>query len=290
VSDELRTYVDGAAQLLGEAGVPSPQVDAAALAAHALGMDRLPVLPVPLPDGFTATYAALVDRRCRREPLQHIVGRTGFRYLDLHVEPGVFVPRPETETVAGHAVAEAARLVAHGRTPVVVDLCCGTGAIALAVATEVRRAHVVAVDIDPNAVALTSRNAASVDVAQLEVHHGDVRDPDLLADLAATVDVVVANPPYIPPDQVPVDPEVRDHDPDQALYGGGADGLDTPRAVLAAAVRLLAPGGLLVMEHAEVQASALCQAATAAGLVQVRTEPDLTGRPRAVLARSPHAR
>ncbi|MDR3069221.1 MAG: peptide chain release factor N(5)-glutamine methyltransferase, partial [Cellulomonas sp.] len=115
---------------------------------------------------------------------------------------------------------------------------------------------------------------------------GDVRDPDLLADLTGRVDVVVANPPYIPPDQVPVDPEVRDHDPDLALYGGGADGLDVPRAALAAAVRLLVPRGLLVMEHAEVQAPAVRAAAQAAGLVEVRTEPDLTGRPRAVVARA----
>ncbi len=283
-SPSVRTYVDGAARLLREAGVVSAQVDATALAACALGVDRLPVTRShdPAPDGFAARYAGLVDRRRRREPLQHIVGRTGFRYLDLQVEPGVFVPRPETETVAGHAVAEAARIAAGGS---VVDLCCGTGAIALAVATEVPGARVVAVDVDAAAVDLTRRNAAAVG-ARLDVRQGDVRDPDLLSDLAGTVDVVVANPPYIPPDQVPVDPEVRDHDPDLALYGGGLDGLDLPRAVLAAAVRLLAPGGLLVMEHAEVQAPAVRAAARAAGLVEVRTEADLTGRPRAVVARA----
>lgn len=284
----VRTCVDGAVRLLREAGVPSPQVDATALAACALGLDRLPVTlgHDPAPDGFAARYAALVDRRRRREPLQHIVGRTGFRYLELRVEPGVFVPRPETETVAGHAVAEAERFVAEvGGGPVVVDLCCGAGAIALAVATEVPRARVVAVDVDASAVDLARRNAAAVGV-RVEVCQGDVRDPDLLADLAGTVAVVVANPPYIPPDQVPIDPEVRDHDPDLALYGGGIDGLDLPRVVLAAAGRLLAPGGLLVMEHAEVQAAAVRAAAQAAGLVEVRTEADLTGRPRAVLARA----
>ena len=281
----MRTCIDGAVRLFREAGIASPQVDAAALACCALGVDRLPVAFVqdPAPDGFAARFAALVDRRRRREPLQHIVGRTGFRYLDLQVEPGVFVPRPETETVAGHAVAEAERVVADGEG-LVVDLCCGTGAIALAVATEVPAVRVVAVDVDPSAVDLARRNAVAV-VAQIEVRQGDVRDPDLLADLTGRVDVVVANPPYIPPDQVPVDPEVRDHDPDLALYGGGPDGLDVPRAVLAAAVGLLMPGGLLVMEHGEAQAAAVRAAAEAAALVEVRTEPDLTGRPRAVLAR-----
>lgn len=296
----LRQLVDGATVLLAQAGVASAQVDAVALAAHALDVPRLvlALAPDPLPDGFAARYAALVERRCRREPLQHIVGRTGFRYLDLLVEPGVFVPRPETETVAGHVVTEAARLVTDANPslgdevslpPLIVDLCCGTGAVALAVATEVPGVRVVAVDVDAHAVDLARRNAAAVGLAPgtLEVRQGDVRDPDLLADLAGTVDVVVANPPYIPPDQVPVDPEVRDHDPDVALYGGGADGLDVPRATLAAAVRLLAPGGLLVMEHAEVQAAAVRAAAEAAGLVEVRTEPDLTGRPRAVVARAP---
>ncbi|MCL2467570.1 MAG: peptide chain release factor N(5)-glutamine methyltransferase [Micrococcales bacterium] len=282
----LGQLVDGATALLARAGVASARVDAVALAAHVLDVPQLVLAMAPdqVPDGFAARYAALVDRRCRREPLQHIVGRTGFRYLDLVVEPGVFVPRPETETVAGHAIAEAAQ-VAKTRPPLVVDLCCGTGAIALAVATEVPSAQVVAVDLDPHAVDLARRNAAAVG-APVDIRHGDVNDPDLLADLAATVDVVVANPPYIPPDQVPVDPEVRDHDPDAALYGGGPDGLDIPRAVLAAALRLLVPGGLIVMEHAEVQADAVRAAAEDVGLVDIRTEPDLTGRPRSLVARA----
>ena len=284
----LRELVDGATRLLADAGVPSPQHDALALAAHVLDVPRLVLAMAPEapPAGFAAQYAAGVDRRCRREPLQHIVGRTGFRYLDLLVEPGVFVPRPETETVAGHAIAEATQLAEAAQTPRIVDLCCGTGAIALAVATEVPGAQVVAVDLDPHAVDLTRRNAAAVG-ATLDIRQGDVRDPTLLADLAGTVDVVVANPPYIPPDQVPNDPEVRDHDPDRALYGGGPDGLDTPRAVITAALRLLTPGGLLVMEHAEVQAPALRAAAHDANLTDIRTEPDLTARPRALVARAP---
>ncbi|AEE46933.1 peptide chain release factor N(5)-glutamine methyltransferase [Cellulomonas fimi] len=282
----LRALVEGATRVLDEAGVASPRVDATALAAHALGLDRLDlVLAPPVPEGFAATYADLVDRRRRREPLQHIVGRTTFRWLTLHVEPGVFVPRPETEVVAQVAVDEAARLVAAGTSPVVVDLCCGAGGLGLAVATEVPGSRVAAVDASPAAVALTRRNAADAG-ADVRVLPGDVRDTGLLADLAGRVDVVVSNPPYIPPDAEPVDPEVRDHDPDLALYGGGADGLDVPRAVLAAAVRLLRPGGLLVMEHAEVQDGAARDAAHATGgLVDVETRPDLTGRPRMLVAR-----
>lgn len=288
----LRALVDAAARLLDEAGVASPRHDALALAAHVLGLDRVDlVLPPPLPDDFGPRFAGLVERRRQREPLQHLVGSTGFRYLTLSVEPGVFVPRPETEVVAGAAVDEAARLAAGGEVPVVVDLCCGSGAIAVSVATEVPAARVTAVDLSEQAVALTARNGAAAGADDLRVVHGDVTDPGLLAELGGRVHVLVANPPYIPPDAEPVDPEVRDHDPDLALYGGGADGLDVPRAVLLAGVRLLVPGGLLVMEHAEVQAAAARSAATSTGAyVDVRTVDDLTGRPRMLLARRAGAR
>ena len=283
----LRAYVEGAATVLAEAGVPSPRHDALALAAHALGLPRVELaLPPALPADFAARYSALVERRRTREPLQHIVGSTVFRYLTLRVEPGVFVPRPETETVAQLAIAEAGVVAAAGRRPLVVDLCTGTGAIALAVDTEAPGSRVVAVDLSDEAVALARTNAAAVAGPDLRVVQGDVRDPALLGELDGAVDVVVSNPPYIPPHAVPLDPEVRDHDPDLALYGGGADGLDVPRAVIAAAARLLVPGGLLVMEHAEVQDVDARAAAIATGAFEdVRTVPDLTGRPRTLVAR-----
>ncbi len=276
----------GARDLLSHAGVPSPDADAQALLAHVLGG---PTLGYPLPSRLTPDqlreFARLVDRRARREPLQHLLKQTGFRYLTLRVEPGVFVPRPETESVAQAAIDEAAALTRDGRTPLVVDLCCGAGGIALSVLTEVPGTRVVAVDVSPQAVALTERNAADCGATGLRVEHGDVRDPDLLADLTGLVDIVVSNPPYIPPDQVPVDPEVREHDPDLALYGGGADGLDLPRAVVQRAQALLAPGGRLVMEHAEVQAAAVRSLVTAQAFADVTTRSDLTGRDRMVLAR-----
>ncbi len=282
----LREMVEGAVTVLDEAGVASARHDALALAAFALGVERADLVMVPaVPEGFAPAYAGLVDRRAGREPLQHIVGSTGFRYLTLAVEPGVFVPRPETEVVAGLAVDEAAARVAAGADPLVVDLCTGGGAIAVAVATEVPAARVVAVDVSLAAVGLATRNALA-NGARLRVLLGDVHDPDLLAELTGSVDIVVANPPYIPPDAEPIEPEVREHEPDLALYGGGPDGLDTPRAVLTAAARLLRSGGLLVVEHAEVQADALRDAAVATGAFgDPRTVPDLTGRPRVLLAR-----
>ncbi|WP_029290434.1 peptide chain release factor N(5)-glutamine methyltransferase [Cellulomonas sp. HZM] len=284
----LRAYVEGAARVLAEAGVASPRVDATELAAFVLGLDRLELVVAPaVPEGFGVRYAELVERRRAREPLQHITGRAWFRHLTMVAEPGVFVPRPETEVVAQVAIDEAA-LVAGTRTPLVVELCCGAGGIAVSLAAEVPTSRVRAVDLSPQAVDLTLRNArgAGVPDERFDAVVGDVRDDALLADLDGTVDVVVANPPYIPPDQVPIDPEVRDHDPDLALYGGGSDGLEIPRAVLAAAARLLRDGGLLVMEHAEVQrAAARADAAATGAFVDIRTEPDLTGRSRMLVAR-----
>lgn len=279
----LHLAIDRAASDLAAAGVPSPGPDALALAAHALGVERL-VLAVapPLPDGFEARYRDLVARRASREPLQHILGFAAFRRVRLRVEPGVFVPRPETELVAGAAI-EAARAVT-GRPPLVLDLCTGTGAIAAAAADEVPAARVVAVDVDPAAVVLARANLAGWPSVRVEA--GDVTDPALLAELAGTVDVVASNPPYIPPGAVPIDPEVRDHDPARALYGGGVDGLDLPRGVVAAAARLLRPGGRLVMEHGEAQGAAVRALVAGTGaFAEIATHADLTDRDRYVTAR-----
>ncbi|WP_235929691.1 N5-glutamine methyltransferase family protein, partial [Cellulomonas citrea] len=228
VRPSLTAMVGAATRLLAEAGVPSPRHDAVAIAAHLLDLPTLSLVTVgELPDGFDARFAQAVDRRRRREPLQHILGVTTFRHVTLAVEPGVFVPRPETEVLAGLAVDEVRALAAAGGTPLVVDLCCGAGPIGVSVAVE-SGARVVMVDRSAQAVELTARNAAANDRPQVQVLVGDVRDPGLLAELTGRVDVLAANPPYIPPDAEPVDPEVRDHDPDLALYGGGPDGLDLP--------------------------------------------------------------
>jgi release factor glutamine methyltransferase len=255
-----------------------------ALAAHALGVDRLTLaVPPRVPGEFTGRYRALVARRAAREPLQHLLGFAWFRHVRLQVRPGVFVPRPETEVVAGAAI-DAAHSIA-GRAPLVVDLCTGTGAIAAAVADETSAAHVIAVDVDPAAVELARTNVAAFG-DRVRVELADVTAAELLAELAGTVDVLVSNPPYIPPDAVPADPEVRDHDPTRALYGGGADGLDVPRLVLAAAARLLRDGGLVVMEHGDEQGPAVrALAAATGGFTAIATHQDLTGRDRYVTAR-----
>lgn len=276
----LRQAVGDAARVLAAAGVPSPDHDARALAEHVLGVETLVLAPDPGP-GFAAAYADVVARRAAREPLQHIVGWTAFRHLRLTVRPGVFVPRPETEQVVEVAIAE---LRGVPERPIAVDLCCGAGGIAISLATETA-ARVIAVDAAPEAVQLTADNAAACR-AHLRVQLGDVRAAGLLRELDGAVDVVVANPPYIPPGAVPVDPEVRDHDPELALYGGGPDGLELPRAVAALAARLLREGGLLVMEHADVQGAAARAMVTATGAFEgARTLPDLAGRDRMVVAR-----
>lgn len=282
----LRQLVAGASTVLAQAGVASPEVDARALAAHALGRERLDYLVgVELPEDFAPRYAELVERRRQRVPLQHLTGRAPFRYLALTVRPGVFVPRPETEVIAQHAI-DALRQ-APEEHPLAVDLCTGAGGIAIAVATEVPRSRVFAVDASPEAVDLARHNAESVGVGpdRLVVTVADVRDAGLYDDLAGRVAVVVANPPYIPPDAVPLEAEVREHDPDLALYGGGADGLAVPAAVVRLAARLLRSGGTFVMEHAEVQGQAVRELVSQAGFGQVRTVADLTGRDRGVVAR-----
>ncbi|MCL3860444.1 peptide chain release factor N(5)-glutamine methyltransferase [Actinotalea sp. K2] len=273
-----------AARQLTAAGVGPARAEAEVLVAHLTGRSRGEVvadavLGRPAPQGL----AALVARRALREPLQHLTGTAPFRDIELLVGPGVFVPRPETEQVAEVAVRSARQVLAeHGRV-VVVDLCAGSAAIALAVEAEVPGAVVHAVELDAEAVAWARRNLDRRG-SDVRLVRADARTA--LRDLDGTVDVVVSNPPYIPGDAVPRDPEVRDHDPQVALYGLGPDGLTVPRGVIGAAARLLRPGGVLVMEHAEVQASAVRRAVEASGVfVDVRTLPDLTGRDRMVVAR-----
>jgi release factor glutamine methyltransferase len=271
-----------ATRRLAAAGVASPDFDAAELLAHVLGTSRgrLSHDTVVAP-GAAAELAGLVDRRAAREPLQHLTGVVGFRYLELAVGPGVFVPRPETEVLAGWAVDRAREVVVQGRAPVVVDLCSGSGAIALSVATEVPEASVHAVELDGPAHAWAERNLAGSGV---DLRLGDMADA--FADLDGSVDLVVANPPYIPLEAYEsVAPEARDHDPSLALWSG-QDGLDAMRTVERVASRLLVGGGWVGAEHADVQGAAAPQLFRATGRwVEVRDRPDLAGRPRFVTAR-----
>ena len=274
---ELRTAVEAAIDRLAVAGVPSPRFDAEELAAHALGVERRALWSATSLAGSAGTFAAYVDRRAAREPLQHITGRAYFRHLELAVGPGVFVPRPETEVVAGAAI-DAARAVAD---PVVVDLGTGSGAIALAVTTELPGSRVHAVEADPDAFAWAARNCSG---SGIDLRQGDMAEA--FPDLDGTVDVVVSNPPYIPHEAwESVAVEVRDHDPELALYATG-DGLDAIRVVERRAALLLRPGGVVGVEHADVQGESAPEVFVATGRWDdVRDHPDLAGRARFVTAR-----
>ena len=275
---EPRRLAAEAAAALADAGVASPEYDATTLLAHVLGTSRGTVLSVPdVPADRVEAFRDLVRRRARREPLQHLTGTTGFRYVDLAVGPGVFVPRPETELLAGWAVEQARALDA----PVVVDVGTGSGAIALSVAHEVPAAIVHAVEVDPGAYAWAERNLAGTGVLLTLADMADA-----LPELDGTVDVVVCNPPYIPLDAwESVAREARDHDPAAALWSGD-DGLDAVRVLEATAARLLRPGGVVGAEHADVQGESAQQVFAATGRwSEVRDHRDLAGRPRYVTAR-----
>jgi release factor glutamine methyltransferase len=287
VSGSLRDAVRAASRQLAAAGVEQADVDAVALAAHVLrtstsDVRRLMVLGAETPPGLE-DMAALVAERARRVPLQHLTGRAPFRHLELSVGPGVFVPRPETEMVAGLAVPLLRELAdTERRAPVVVDLCTGSGAIALSLKHEVPAASVHAVELSDLAHAWAVRNRDDLGL-DVEMVLGDATTA--FAELEGEVDVVVSNPPYIPVGAVPNDPEVRDHDPHVALYGGSADGLRIPLEVASRAGGLLRDGGVLLMEHADVQGRSLPAALQATGVwTGIEDHDDLAGRPRVTRA------
>lgn len=263
---------------LTQAGVPSPQVDAELLLAHVMGLPRAMLRSRAKPqEPQRRAYLELVEARARRVPLQHLTGSAAFRYVDLEVGPGVFVPRPETELLAGWAVEQAqAREV-----PVVVDLCTGSGAIALSIVHEVPTARVHAVELDEGALSWAERNLLGTGV---DLRQGDAFDA--FADLDGTVDVVVCNPPYIPLEAwESVAPEARDHDPVLALWSG-EDGLDAMRRLEETAWRLLRPGGVVGAEHADAQGGS-APAVFAGRWRDVVDHDDLAGRPRFVTATRP---
>ncbi|MCU1533207.1 MAG: prmC [Arthrobacter sp.] len=273
----LAEAVHAATAVLAAAGVPSPRVDAELLAEHLLGigLGRLRALLLgeyPAPEG----YAELVAERAQRIPLQHITGVAHFRYLELAVGPGVFIPRPETESVV-QLVIDRLQGMAH---PKVVDLGTGSGAIAGSIAHEVPGAEVHAVEFSEFAHAWAAKNLLPLGVVLIR---GDLRDA--LPEHDGTFDVVVSNPPYIPAEAIPNEPEVALHDPPEALYGGGADGMELPTAAAASAARLLVPGGYFVMEHAEVQSAWIAAMLDRTGLwSEVTTHRDLNGKDRATSA------
>lgn len=303
--------LNDATYVLAEAGVPSPRVDAKELAEFLCGHKPN---PRSLADECTtADYLSLVGKRCGREPLQHITGRMYFRYLELACTPDVFIVRPETELVAGAAIDTARELMrqrlrstdnergqgggvrAIGKEQysavlrtteqgspslTVVDLCTGSGAIALSVATEVPGTRVYAAEISPQAFRVAERNneryGNRVHIINEDALHA-------FPELEGAVDIFVTNPPYVPPG-IKHSPEVQ-RDPQLALWGGGEDGLDLPRQLVCRATQLLHPGGMLIMEHAETQGEALRNFMNTHGFCDAVTHEDYTRRPRWTQAR-----
>lgn len=279
-----REVVREAAGRLEAAGVASPEHDAAELLAHVLGTRRGQLAVVAEVDrGDLGRYDALVLRRAAREPLQHLIGTAWFRHVSVEVGPGVFVPRPETELLAGWAIERAREVLAAGGSPIVVDLCTGSGVIARSIADEVPRARVLAVELDPAAHAWAERNLAGTGV---ELRLGDLATA--FDDLAGRVDVLVSNPPYVPLEAwESVAQEARDHDPHLALFSG-SDGLDAIRVIADRGLVLLRPGGVVGVEHADAQGESAPSVFSRDGRWdEVRDHRDLADRPRYLTARRP---
>lgn len=275
-----------ARERLANAGIDSVDADVRELLEWACDASSQWALPTHLDEDQREKFCAGVSERALRIPLQHVTGRMYFRSLTLRSVPGVFVVRPETEVLAGLAIDEAAAAVAARGEARVVDLCTGSGAIALAVATESARTEVWAVEKEPDPFALACLNRDRVGACGVHLVRGDATHPETLGFLDGLIDVVVTNPPYVPADEMPTQPEAA-ADPHSALYGGSADGLDIPCQIIRRSLTLLRPGGTLLMEHSPSQDEALRTYAASLGMVEVSTSTDLAGRMRFLRACAP---
>jgi release factor glutamine methyltransferase len=282
--DAVKTAIAGATATLADAGIDSARIDAEELAAHLIGVERGLLSFVDTPaDAFFERYDQLVAARARRVPLQHLTGSAPFGPLLLHVGPGVFIPRPETEALLEWTLNDVARQP-FSSDPVIVDLCTGSGALAVSLARTWPQARVVAVDDSASALEYARRNAhLFAKDTGIEFVEADVTSADLLPELAGRVDLIVANPPYIP-ESAELEPEVAEHDPHRALFGG-PDGMTVIRAIVAAAGAWLRPGGRFAVEHDDTTAPQTVELLTATGLFNdIVSRRDLAGRPRFVTA------
>jgi len=280
-------FLQAAVLKLRESGIENPRVDAEILLSLALGIhkDRLLFqLDSRLDQEELERATEFVDERARRIPLQHIVGTVEFMGLEFLVRPGVFIPRPETEFV----VVEALKLLEHVAAPVVLDLCTASGVIGVSIAVEKTSAVVHAADMSDKAIDLAAANALKHGVqGRVFLHLGDLFAADGLEPLRAKIDLITANPPYIPSaDIATLEPEVSAHEPILAL-DGGSDGLVLLRRILREGLPFLKAGGWFVIEIGAGQAEAASEAAHSAGLVGIRTVPDLAGIERVLVARRP---
>lgn len=298
--------VRSASAMLRASGVDTPEHDAKLLAAEVFGVDLQTVDKAMLMGSETSELAkqgakqsgedaalkrfhTMVDRRSKREPLQHITGHAPFRYLDLKVGPGVFIPRQETELVVQEGVDW---ITKHGmHSAKVVDLCAGSGAIGLSFVTEVPGSEVWAVEKSEQTAQWTRVNLNETAkkypsiASNYHLEIADATQTPTLNQLDGTIDIVLTNPPYVPLADIPQQPEVRDYDPDLALYGGSADGTLIPERIIARAAKLLKNGGLLVMEHDITQGERLSAFALSYGFSNVMVHNDYTGRPRYMTAK-----
>jgi release factor glutamine methyltransferase len=271
----IRQVIDAAAVALAEAGVGSPRKDAELLAAHAAATDRGRLAFADTGPEFCERYDELVARRAKRVPLQHLTGTAAFGPVTVQVGPGVFIPRPETESLLEWAVAQQL-----SRGLVIVDLCTGSGALAMALSKHWPDARVIGVDDSKDALVYARRHTAGTPV---ELIQADVTQVGLLAELDGQVDLVVANPPYIP-DGAALEPEVAEHDPPHALFGG-PDGMAVIDRIVELAARLLRGGGRCAVEHDDTTSARTVEAFTRTGrFADVTARHDLTGRPRFVTA------
>jgi release factor glutamine methyltransferase len=271
----LHRVIRAAEAALAEAGVGSPRADAELLAAHAAGTERGRLAVAEASPEFLDRYHGLVAERAKRVPLQHLTGTAAFGPVTVEVGPGVFVPRPETESLLEWAVAQP-----FSRPPFIIDLCTGSGALALALSRNWPDARVVAIDDSQAALAYARRNLAD---AGVELINADVTEQGLLPELDGTVDLIVANPPYIP-DGAELEPEVAQHDPAHALFGG-PDGMAVIDAIVDLAATWLRDGGRCAVEHDDTTSSRTVEAFTRIGRFdEVTSRDDLSGRPRFVTA------
>ncbi len=270
----IRDVLVDAQHRLTNAGIDSAAAETSELLAHVLGVQRSRLfMHDNIDEDDRIAFERLLAKRLNRIPLQHITGNAAFRRIELNVGPGVFIPRPESELVAEAAI----RFLRECENPIAVDLCAGSGAIALSLAIEVPGAQVVGIELSPDAFAWLEQNVKKFESeVSIEVHQLDATDftASVFTKLASACDVVTCNPPYIPADMIPRDPEVRSHEPAMALYGG-ADGLEVVRGIAKTAAMLLKPGGLLVVEHADVQGPEAGEASVVNVLKQTRLDAEL---------------
>lgn len=271
----LRRAIADATGTLAEAGIETARVDAEQLAAFTAGIDRGRLAFHEPDEPFFGRYRDLIDARARRIPLQHLTSSAAFGPVTVAVGPGVFIPRPETESLLEWALAQALP-----DQPLIVDLCTGSGALAVALAHERPGARIFAVDDSVDALTYARRNSAGTAIELIEA---DVAAPGLLSEHDGAVDLIVANPPYIP-DGAQLDPEVAQHDPGHALFGG-PDGMRVIGPIVDVAARLLRPGASIGVEHDDTTSGATAALFDRAGVfTEVVARRDLAGRPRFVTA------